>query len=85
MNFWGSLYPTFFAIPHLKGTKGKIFVTSSAAALVHPPTETFYTVTTAKTPLDHMSIKIQLMQFRCFTSLWIFLYPGEQSSITGLL
>lgn len=66
-NFWGSIYPTFFAISHLKRTRGKIFVTSSATALMQPPTVTFYTVTTAKTPLD-ISNKIQLLQFRYFTS-----------------
>lgn len=85
VNFWGSIYPTFFAISHLKRTRGKIFVTSSATALTHPPTVTFYTVTTAKTPLD-ISNKIQLLQFRYFTSFWIsFGFLGKQSSINRLL
>ncbi|XP_057494145.1 11-beta-hydroxysteroid dehydrogenase-like 2 [Actinidia eriantha] len=28
VNFWGSIYPTYFAIPHLKRTKGIIVVNS---------------------------------------------------------
>ncbi|XP_059633493.1 11-beta-hydroxysteroid dehydrogenase A-like isoform X3 [Cornus florida] len=42
VNFWGYVYPTHFAIPHLKQSKGKILAISSAAALMHPPTLGFY-------------------------------------------
>ncbi|XP_059633490.1 11-beta-hydroxysteroid dehydrogenase-like 2 [Cornus florida] len=42
VNFWGFVYPTHFAIPHLKKSKGKILVISSVAALMHPPTLGFY-------------------------------------------
>ncbi|XP_059637305.1 11-beta-hydroxysteroid dehydrogenase A-like [Cornus florida] len=45
INFWGYVYPTHFAIPHLKKNKGKILAISSGAALVHPPTLGFYSVT----------------------------------------
>ncbi|EPS67142.1 hypothetical protein M569_07637, partial [Genlisea aurea] len=41
-NFWGSVYPTYFAMPHLKKTRGKIVVNSSVAATVHIPTLAFY-------------------------------------------
>ncbi|KAJ4962852.1 hypothetical protein NE237_022791 [Protea cynaroides] len=30
-NFWGSIYPTYFAIPHLKKSRGKIIVNSSTS------------------------------------------------------
>ncbi|KAM7485988.1 hypothetical protein LguiA_001997 [Lonicera macranthoides] len=42
INFWGSVYPTHFAIPHLRKSKGNIVVNSSSAALLHPPTSGFY-------------------------------------------
>ncbi|KAK3033368.1 hypothetical protein RJ639_034418 [Escallonia herrerae] len=42
INFWGSVYPTYFAIPHLKKGKGKIVVNSSAAAMLQPPKSGFY-------------------------------------------
>ncbi|XP_059635994.1 11-beta-hydroxysteroid dehydrogenase A-like [Cornus florida] len=42
VNFWGLVYPTHFAIPHLKKSKGKILAISSVAALMHPPTLGFY-------------------------------------------
>ncbi|KAJ4974634.1 hypothetical protein NE237_007808 [Protea cynaroides] len=32
INFWGSIYPTYFAIPHLKRSRGKIVVNASVAA-----------------------------------------------------
>ncbi|XP_059633495.1 11-beta-hydroxysteroid dehydrogenase 1A-like isoform X2 [Cornus florida] len=44
INFWGYVYPTHFAIPHLKKSKGKILAISSVAALVHPPTMGIYSV-----------------------------------------
>ncbi|KAM0059472.1 putative 11-beta-hydroxysteroid dehydrogenase [Helianthus debilis subsp. tardiflorus] len=37
INFWGSVYPTHFAIPHLRKTKGKIIVNASAAGVLNPP------------------------------------------------
>ncbi|KAK1408719.1 hypothetical protein QVD17_40726 [Tagetes erecta] len=37
INFWGSVYTTHFAIPHLMKTKGKIIVNASAAGLLNPP------------------------------------------------
>ncbi|KAJ9709910.1 hypothetical protein PVL29_001409 [Vitis rotundifolia] len=43
VNYWGSVYPTYFAIPHLRKTKGKIVVNSSTSALVQPPSMSFYT------------------------------------------
>lgn len=45
INFWGSVYPTHFAIPHLMKTKGKIIVNASSAGVLHPPKGGFYNVT----------------------------------------
>lgn len=44
INFWGSAYGTYFAIPYLKQTKGKIIVVASAAGWLPPPRMSFYNV-----------------------------------------
>lgn len=44
INFWGSVYPTHFAIPHLMKTNGKIIVNASAAGVLNPPRGGFYSV-----------------------------------------
>ncbi|KAI3728427.1 hypothetical protein L6452_17064 [Arctium lappa] len=47
INFWGSIYPTHFAIPHLRKTKGKIIVNASSAGVLHPPRGGFYNASKA--------------------------------------
>ncbi|XP_057949682.1 11-beta-hydroxysteroid dehydrogenase 1A-like [Malania oleifera] len=42
INFWGSVYPTYFAIPHLKKSKGKVVINSSVTAFLNPPRMSFY-------------------------------------------
>lgn len=42
LNYLGSVYPTFFAVPHLKRTKGRIVGISSVAGLIGVPTRTAY-------------------------------------------
>ncbi|XP_076891303.1 11-beta-hydroxysteroid dehydrogenase 1A-like [Bidens hawaiensis] len=42
INFWGSVYPTHFAIPHLMKTNGKIIINASAAGVLNPPGGGFY-------------------------------------------
>ncbi|KAF6158015.1 hypothetical protein GIB67_008144 [Kingdonia uniflora] len=42
INFWGSIYPTHFAIPHLKKSKGKIVVNTSLTAWFYGPVISFY-------------------------------------------
>ncbi|XVF49578.1 hypothetical protein PTKIN_Ptkin04bG0023700 [Pterospermum kingtungense] len=42
INFWGSVYGTHFAIPHLRKNRGKIIVMSSCAGLLNPPKACFY-------------------------------------------
>ncbi|KAL8267127.1 hypothetical protein R6Q59_004471 [Mikania micrantha] len=37
VNFWGSVYPTHFAIPHLVKTNGKIIVNSSSSGALSVP------------------------------------------------
>ncbi|XP_060967193.1 11-beta-hydroxysteroid dehydrogenase A-like isoform X2 [Cannabis sativa] len=42
INFWGSVYCTQFAIPHLRKTKGKIVVNSSSASWFSTPRMSIY-------------------------------------------
>ncbi|CAI9098876.1 OLC1v1035604C1 [Oldenlandia corymbosa var. corymbosa] len=47
VNFWGSVYPTYFVIPHLKRTKGSIFVNASVTATLNPPGLSIYSASKA--------------------------------------
>ncbi|KAJ7945675.1 11-beta-hydroxysteroid dehydrogenase [Quillaja saponaria] len=47
INFWGSVYTTHYAVPHLKDTKGKIVVLSSASAWLPAPRHTVYNASKA--------------------------------------
>ncbi|XP_028766261.1 11-beta-hydroxysteroid dehydrogenase-like 4A isoform X1 [Neltuma alba] len=49
INFWGSAYATHFAVPHLRKSRGKIVVISSAAAWCLPPRMSFYNASKAAT------------------------------------
>lgn len=42
VNFWGSVYCTYYALPFLKGTKGRIVVLNSGAGKFPTPTSIFY-------------------------------------------
>lgn len=44
VNFWGMVYCTYFAIPHLKQSRGKIIGISSSAAWLPVPRLSFYSV-----------------------------------------
>lgn len=42
LNYLGSVYPTYFALPHLKRAKGRIVAVSSMTGIVGVPTRTAY-------------------------------------------
>ncbi|TVU29961.1 hypothetical protein EJB05_21560 [Eragrostis curvula] len=44
VNFWGSVYPTYYALPHLKASKGKLLVSCSQAGTVPAARTSFYNV-----------------------------------------
>ncbi|KAE8705210.1 hypothetical protein F3Y22_tig00110429pilonHSYRG00214 [Hibiscus syriacus] len=46
-NFWGSVYTTKFAVPHLKNSRGKIVVISSAASWMNDPRFSVYSASKA--------------------------------------
>ncbi|XP_060212120.1 11-beta-hydroxysteroid dehydrogenase 1A-like [Lycium barbarum] len=60
INFWGSVYPTYFAIPHLKKTRGKVFVNSSSVAILHPPSFSFYTASKAALLSFYETMRLEL-------------------------
>lgn len=43
-NFWGPVYATHFAIPHIKKTKGKIIAVASPAGWSGVPRMSIYAV-----------------------------------------
>jgi len=45
VNYWGCVYGTFFALPNLLTSKGRIIVVSSLAGKIGPPTRTGYAPT----------------------------------------
>ncbi|XP_030968006.1 11-beta-hydroxysteroid dehydrogenase-like 4A isoform X1 [Quercus lobata] len=47
INFWGSVYSTHYAIPHLRKSKGKIVVIASTAAWLGTPGLSFYNASKA--------------------------------------
>ncbi|KAM7464768.1 hypothetical protein LguiA_032889 [Lonicera macranthoides] len=60
INFWGSVYPTHFAIPHLKKSKGNIVVNSSSTALLNPPKSGFYGASKAALVSFYEAMRIEL-------------------------
>ncbi|XP_015865828.3 11-beta-hydroxysteroid dehydrogenase A-like [Ziziphus jujuba] len=46
-NFWGSVYTTRFAIPHLRNSRGKIVVLSSSSAWLPMPRTSIYNASKA--------------------------------------
>ena len=43
-DFWGPVYMTYFALPHLRRTYGKILVTASVGSYIAFPRESIYNV-----------------------------------------
>ncbi|CAN1318182.1 11-beta-hydroxysteroid dehydrogenase-like 6 [Linum perenne] len=52
INFWGSVYTSYFAIPHLKQSHGKIIVVASVASWLPAPRMSFYNVQVSVMPLE---------------------------------
>ncbi|XVE56545.1 hypothetical protein DITRI_Ditri04bG0019600 [Diplodiscus trichospermus] len=59
-NFWGSVYTTRFAIPHLKNSKGKIIVMSSAASWMNDPRISVYCASKAAMAAFFETLRIEL-------------------------
>ncbi|MBA0761749.1 hypothetical protein Gotri_024345 [Gossypium trilobum] len=59
-NFWGSVYTTRFALPHLKNSKGKIVVMSSAASWMNDPRTSVYNASKAALTAFFDTLRIEL-------------------------
>ncbi|KAF5204862.1 11-beta-hydroxysteroid dehydrogenase [Thalictrum thalictroides] len=60
VNFWGSVYPTQFALPHLKKSKGKILVIGSAAAWLYGPFISIYGASKAALENFYETLRVEL-------------------------
>ncbi|KAL5543858.1 hypothetical protein UlMin_007642 [Ulmus minor] len=59
-NFWGSAYTTRFAVPHLKNSRGKIIVLSSAASWLPTPRFSIYNASKAALSMFFETLKVEL-------------------------
>ncbi|KAM7272678.1 hypothetical protein ACFE04_027341 [Oxalis oulophora] len=60
INFWGSVYGTHFAIPHLRKSKGKIVVMSSIASVGPSSLSTIYNASKAALYSLFEALRLQL-------------------------
>ncbi|KAI3698555.1 hypothetical protein L2E82_42193 [Cichorium intybus] len=60
VNFWGSVYATHFAMPHLMRTNGKIVVNASSAGILHPPKGGFYNASKAALISFYESLRFEV-------------------------
>ncbi|CAA7405189.1 unnamed protein product [Spirodela intermedia] len=60
INFWGLIYPTHFAIPQLKKSRGRIVVTSSAASWLPMPRMSFYNASKAALTSFYETLRVEL-------------------------
>lgn len=60
VNFWGSVYLTRLAIPHLRNTRGKIIVMSSSASWLHVPRMSIYNASKAAMLAFYETLRIEV-------------------------
>ncbi|CAI0548104.1 unnamed protein product [Linum tenue] len=60
INFWGSVYSSYFAIPHLRETHGKIVVISSCASWLPAPRMSFYNASKAAVVAMYETLRVEL-------------------------
>ncbi|XP_072962211.1 11-beta-hydroxysteroid dehydrogenase A-like [Typha angustifolia] len=60
VNFWGSVYPTHFAIPHLKKTGGRIVGITSIAGYNFIPRMSFYSASKGALLNFYETIRVEL-------------------------
>lgn len=59
INFWGYVYMTYLAIPHLRRSKGKIVVIASSASWMPAPRMCFYNASKAAVISFYESLRIE--------------------------
>ncbi|EOA24433.1 hypothetical protein CARUB_v10017691mg [Capsella rubella] len=60
INFWGSTYISYFAIPHLRKSKGKIVVISSATANIPLPLASIYSASKAALLKFYETLRVEI-------------------------
>ncbi|CAH8350684.1 unnamed protein product [Eruca vesicaria subsp. sativa] len=60
INFWGSTYITYFAIPHLRKSKGKVIVITSGAANIALPVSSVYSASKAALLRFFEALRVEL-------------------------
>ncbi|KAH0903209.1 hypothetical protein HID58_042712 [Brassica napus] len=60
INFWGSTYITYFAIPHLRKSKGKVIVITSGAETIALPVASVYSASKAALIRFFETLRIEL-------------------------
>ncbi|KAM3221890.1 11-beta-hydroxysteroid dehydrogenase-like 6 [Capsicum annuum] len=60
INFWGAVYTTHFAIPHLKETKGKIIAITSSAGYLPAARISFYNASKAALISFFETLRVEL-------------------------
>ncbi|EAY86013.1 hypothetical protein OsI_07374 [Oryza sativa Indica Group] len=60
VNFWGAVYPTYYALPHLKASRGKLVVCSSAAGTVATSRMSFYNASKAAVLRFYETLRAEL-------------------------
>ncbi|XP_065872951.1 11-beta-hydroxysteroid dehydrogenase A-like isoform X2 [Euphorbia lathyris] len=60
INFWGSVYSSYFAIPYLKTTKGKMIVIASFASCLPLPRMSLYSASKAAVVSMYETLRVEL-------------------------
>ncbi|XP_072950125.1 11-beta-hydroxysteroid dehydrogenase A-like [Typha angustifolia] len=60
VNFWGAVYPTYYALPHLKKNRGNIIATASIAGRVPTARLSFYNASKAAMIRFYETIRSEL-------------------------
>ncbi|XP_010249449.1 PREDICTED: 11-beta-hydroxysteroid dehydrogenase 1B-like [Nelumbo nucifera] len=59
-NFWGSVYTAYFAVPHLRKSKGKIIVNASSAGWLPLPRMSVYNASKAAVINFYETLRVEL-------------------------
>ncbi|KAK3013861.1 hypothetical protein RJ639_010209 [Escallonia herrerae] len=60
INFWGYVYTTHFAVPHLRKSRGKIIAIASSAAWLNVPRLSFYGASKAAVISFYETLRVEL-------------------------
>ncbi|KAK9995338.1 hypothetical protein SO802_020024 [Lithocarpus litseifolius] len=84
INFWGSIYSTHNAVPHLRKTKGKIVVLASTVAWLALPRLSFYNASKAALISFFETLRVELGSDIGITIVTPGLIKSEMSEATKL-